>query len=214
MLWDRNADPVLERIGAAMSTDKQTIETYNAKAQDYVDLVTTAHPTRHLQAFMDALPAGGHALDLGCGPGNSAAMMRDHGLVVSAIDASPKMAELGSQKYGLDIRVGTFDDLNEVDVYDGVWASFSLLHAARSDVPRHLAAIHKSLKSGGIFVIGVKTGTGAARDGIGRHYTFFEADELDRMLRDAGFTPLSAETGTDKGLAGTMDPWIIVTARA
>lgn len=197
-----------------MTVDKQTIETYDAKAQDYVDLVTTEQPTRQLQAFMDALPAGGLALDLGCGPGNSAAMMRDRGFAVTAIDASPKMAELGSQKYGLDIRIATFDDLDEIAVYDGVWASFSLLHAPRNDVPRHLAAIHKSLKTGGVFVIGVKTGTGAARDGIGRQYTFFEDGELDQLLRDAGFEPLSVETGIDKGLAGTMDPWIIVTARA
>jgi SAM-dependent methyltransferase len=197
-----------------MTVDPETIATYNAKAQDYVDLITTAQPTRHLQAFMDALPKGGRALDLGCGPGNSAAMMRDHGFQVTAIDASPKMAELGAAKYNLDIKIGTFDDVTETAVYDGVWASFSLLHAARADIPRHLRAIHRSLKPGGTFVIGVKTGTGTARDKIGRQYTYFEPKELDTLLCAAGFSPQSSATGADKGLAGDIEPWIIITAHA
>ena len=169
-------------------SDKETIDVYNAKAQDYVDLVTTDTPNRHLRAFMAALPTGGHALDLGCGPGNSAAMMRDAGFRVTAIDASAEMAKIGTQKYNLPITVGTFDDVTEVSTYDGIWASFSLLHAPRADVPRHLKSIHTALKPKGVFVIGVKTGSGEERDGIGRQYTYFEKNELDTLLRGAGFT--------------------------
>lgn len=195
-------------------TDTETIAVYNAKAQEYVDLVATDKPNRHLRGFMEALPKGGYALDLGCGPGNSAAMMRDAGFAVKAIDASPEMAKLGAEKFGLDIQVGTFDDVTETAEFDGVWASFSLLHAPRADIPRHLKSIHTALKSGGIFVVGLKTGTGENRDGIGRQYTYFEKDELYGLLRDAGFTPSEAFEGREKGMAGTVDPFIIVTAYA
>ena len=195
-------------------TDPKTISVYDAKAQDYVDLVSSDAPNRHLRDFIAALPQNGHALDLGCGPGNSAAVMRDAGLRVTAIDASPEMAKLGAQKYGIPIQVGTFDDVTQTAEFDGIWASFSLLHAPRVDIPRHLRAIHKALKPGGTFVIGVKTGTGVHRDPIGRQYTYFEEAELDSLLRDAGFTPTSAFKGREKGLAGTLDPFIIVTAHA
>ena len=195
-------------------TDKKTIAVYDAKAQDYVDLVSTDKPNRHLRAFMDALPAGGYALDLGCGPGNSAAMMRDAGFRVKAIDPSTAMAKLGSEKYNLDIQIGTFDDVTEVAEFDGIWASFSLLHAPRADIPRHLKSIHTALKPNGIFVVGLKTGTGQERDGIGRQYTYFEKDELDSLLRDAGFTPTDVFEGREAGLAGTIDPFIVVTAHA
>lgn len=194
--------------------DRQTIETYDAKAADYAKLVTNDTPSRHLRAFMDALPKGGHVLDLGCGPGNAAANMHDAGFRVTAIDASPKMVELGADRYGLDITLGTFDDVTQIATYDGIWASFSLLHAPRADIPRHLSAIHTALKPQGIFVIGVKTGKGTERDSIGRQYTYFEPAELDTLLRAAGFTPTSSAKGSDTGLAGDTQPWIIVTAHA
>lgn len=194
--------------------DRQTIEIYDAKAADYAKLVTSDAPSRHLRAFMDALPKGGHLLDLGCGPGNAAASMRDAGFRVTAIDASPRMVELGADRYGLDITLGTFDDVTQTAQYDGIWASFSLLHAPRADIPRHLSAIHTALKPNGIFVIGVKTGTGTERDSLGRQYTYFEPAELDSLLRAAGFTPISSATGSDKGLSGDISLWIIVTAHA
>lgn len=194
--------------------DRQTIEIYDAKAADYAKLVTSDTPSRHLRAFIEALPKGGHVLDLGCGPGNAAASLRDAGFRVTAIDASPKMVELGADRYGLDITLGTFDDVTQTAEYDGIWASFSLLHAPRVDIPRHLSAIHMALKPLGVFVIGVKTGTGAARDSLGRQYTYFEPAELDALLRAAGFTPISSATGSDTGLSGDISPWIIVTAHA
>jgi SAM-dependent methyltransferase len=197
-----------------MTKDDQTVSTYDDRAQQYVDLISTDKPSAQLQAFMNRLPAGGHALDLGCGPGNSAAMMRDAGFEISASDASPEMAALGSKKYGVKIDVGTFDDLDEVAAFDGVWASFSLLHAPRVAMPRHLTAISRSLKPGGIFVVGLKTGNGEARDKLGRLYTYFQRDELESLLRDAGLTPIHVETGEDFGLAGDVEPWVFITAHA
>ncbi|MCP5086952.1 MAG: methyltransferase domain-containing protein [Rhodobacteraceae bacterium] len=197
-----------------MNFDQKTIDTYDAKAQEYVDFVASAEPTRQLREFVDALPAGGTALDLGCGPGNSAAYMRDQGLRVTALDASPKMAKLGRTKYNLEIKVGTFDDVSGTEVYDGVWASFSLLHAPRADIPRHFSSIHKALKQGGTFMVGVKTGRGEHRDKLDRQYTYFEIDELDQLLKSAGFTPTNSNTGSDLGLAGDVEPWVFVTAHA
>lgn len=194
--------------------DRKTIDIYDEKAGEYARLVTRDEPSRHLRDFMKSLPQGGTVLDLGCGPGNAAATLRDAGFKVTALDASPKMVELGAARYGLEITLGTFDDVTQIAAFDGVWASFSLLHAGRQDIPRHLKAIHTALKSGGIFVIGVKTGTGTSRDAIGRQYTYFEPDELDRLLCDAGFRPVASDSGSDTGLSGETSPWIIVTAHA
>ena len=101
-----------------------------------------------------------------------------------------------------------------MSVYDGVWANFSLLHAAREDFPRHLAAIQKALKPGGAFHIALKAGTGAERDRIGRHYTYYTEDELTGLLKAAGFTVGSYRRGRDKGLSGEDADWISTTAHA
>ena len=191
-------------------TDKETIDVYNARAASYKDLVSRDTPDQDLQAFIDAMPAGGLALDLGCGPGNSAAMMMAAGLQVEASDASSEMVKIASDTYGVDAQVATFDDLDATDRYDGIWANFSLLHAPKADMPRHLAAIKQALKPGGIFHIGVKTGADELRDSIGRMYSYYEVAELDALLIAAGFTPRTHREGVDKGLSGEMASFVII----
>jgi len=97
--------------------------------------------------------------------------------------------------------------------YEGIWANFSLLHAAPEDFPTILKALHTALKDQGVFHIGMKTGTGRSRDGLGRLYTYFTEDELSAHLNSAGFQITSTTTGEDKGLAGTVDPWVIILSQ-
>ena len=192
--------------------DRKTLDVYDAKAGDYADLVDRTKPGRHLTDFIEALPQGGHVLDLGCGPGTSAADMRDAGLNVEAWDASPEMARLGRETFGLDVRVMGFDALEADQAYDGVFANFSLLHAPKSQMPGHLERIARALKPGGLFHIGMKTGTGEKRDGIGRFYAYYEDAELSDLLAAAGFTVTDRAFGSDVGLDGVEAPWIIMRA--
>ncbi|MFZ1727111.1 MAG: class I SAM-dependent methyltransferase [Albidovulum sp.] len=195
-----------------MSVDPKTIAVYDAKAGDYADHFASAQPDRHLQDFIAALPQGAHVLDLGCGPANAAAFMRAAGMKPDPVDASPGMVALANQRHAIGARLATFDDIDGGAVYDGIWANFSLLHAARGDLPRHLSAIHRALKPGGIFHIGMKTGSGAARDGIDRLYTYVTRPELLGLLAGAGFAVMDITEGSEVGLAGTDDPFILVRA--
>ena len=197
-----------------MPADAQTLGIYDDKAADYAARFAPDQPDTRLAGFIASLPLGGSVLDLGCGPGRAAAQMRDAGLQVTAIDASPGMVALARETYGLDVTLGTFDDITGTAIYEGVWASFSLLHAPRGDMPRHLAALHQALKPGGRLMIGLKSGTGSRRDALGRFYTYYQPDEVLGLLQAAGFTPTSTETGAEPGLDGTVAPWIIVMADA
>lgn len=197
-----------------MSADKQTLEIYDAKAAEYAQLVVSKAEHKSLTAFVADLPTGAHVLDLGCGPGHYAAEMLRLGCRVDAVDGSAAMIALAQQIDGLTAWQALFDDLEAVDTYDGVWASFSLLHAPREKLPQHLAQIKRALKAGGVFHIGMKLGEAAARDALGRAYTFVSAPELDGLLRDAGFVPYDTFTGEGAGLAGTVDKFILVRARA
>jgi len=196
-------------------SDADTIGVYDARAAEYADMTDDHNASdRKLIAFIAACPPGGRVLDLGCGPGASAAVMAQQGLVVDAIDASGEMVALAATHPGVTARQATFDEIAGQGVYDGVWASFSLLHAPRADFPRHLAACHLALKPGGAFVIGMKLGSSMARDGIGRQYTYYTSDELDQYLADAGFTILDREFGSGAGLDGSMSDYVSVTAHA
>lgn len=197
-----------------MTVDRETLAVYDARAGDYARAFGTdhaAHPA--LRAFVAALPADGLVLDLGCGPGSWARAMLDAGLRVEAIDASAAMVAEAARIDGLAVRQATFDDIDAQSRYDGIWASFSLLHAPRAAMPRHLAALARALKPGGLLHIGLKEGSGEARDGLGRFYTYWQVPDLAALLADAGLTPGDIRHGADKGLDGVVAAWFTLTAR-
>jgi trans-aconitate methyltransferase len=193
--------------------DKDTIATYNAKAVEYAKLTGADHPDADLQAFIVALPKGARVLDLGCGPATASAHMRNAGLIPDPVDAAQGMVDLANQTHQINARLASFDDIDTDAGYDGVWANFSLLHAPRAALPRHLGDIYASLEPGGTVHLGMKTGSGSDRDAIQRLYTYVTVQELENMLQEAGFTIVFKREGKDKGLAGTNDPYVIMRAK-
>lgn len=193
-----------------MTSDDETIAAYDTRSHEYAEMVgRSAAPG--LAEFVAALPEGGHVLDLGCGPGDTAHRLLKAGFTVDALDATPAMVSR-AREYGVEARVATFDDVTGQDVYDGIWANFSLLHAPREDLPAHLARLHRALRPGGRLHIGMKLGTGAHRDSLGRYYVYYTEDELIGLLEAAGFTPTTRYHGKGAGLAGTVDDWIWIQA--
>jgi len=138
------------------------------------------------------LPAGGTVLDLGCGPARASAHMRDAGFLPDPVDASQGMVTLANETYDINARILTFDQVDMIAAYDGVWANFALLHAPRSDLPDIIA--------------------GEQRDKIDRLYTYLTVAELRRLLTNAGFTIIATTEGSEVGCAGTNDPFVVMRA--
>lgn len=195
-----------------MSSDTETLRVYSDMADEYASLTSEATSDPVLETFVAALPTASRILDLGCGPGQAAARMARAGHMVDATDATPEMVELAGKHEGVTAWVATFDDLKGSDIYDGIWANFSLLHAPRSDMPRYLRALRALLKPAGLFHIGMKTGTDEKRDELGRLYTYYTEEELTDLLKEAGFTPFSSTVGQDVGLDGKMADWVTIAA--
>lgn len=139
--------------------------------------------------------------------------MREAGLDVVAVDASAGMAAEAARRYGLTVTRAEFGAIPELGRFAGIWASFSLLHAARDDLPRHLAAIRAALVPPGLFVIGMKTGEGTSRDALGRRYAFVTEAELVALLETAGFAVTHRRSGRTSGFDGTPAPWVVVHAQ-
>ena len=194
-----------------MSADTETLKTYGTMADEYA-AVNAGRDEPLLTAFIGQLANGAHVLDLGCGPGKEAALMATAGMRVDAVDASPEMVALANAHPGVTARVATFDQITGTDIYDGIWANFSLLHAPRTAMPGHLAALKQALKPGGVLHIALKLGDGTHRDTLGRAYTYYTETELTNLLQKAGFTPVSSAFGSGTGLDGQIADWIAVTA--
>lgn len=194
-------------------SDKETLAVYAAKSAEYAALTQT-NDDPILSAFIASLPKGGDVLDLGCGPGQSAKRMADASLRVHATDAVPEMVALAQQHTGVHAQVMTFKQITGTQIYDGIWANFSLLHAARADLPHILRGLHTALREGGKFHIAMKLGSDTKRDAIGRQYTYVTEAELRVLLQGADFRPTKMHTGRDKGLDGTYADWIALAADA
>jgi SAM-dependent methyltransferase len=195
-------------------TDARTLEVYAGRAGEYAARVSVARP-RGLDAFVAAIPAGARVLDLGCGPGHTAAALAAAGFRVVAIDATPEMVAMAAAHPGVDARVASFDDLPALGGgFAGVWASFSLLHATRPAFARHLADLHAACRPGATLHLAMKLGQGEGRDRLGRFYTYYTEAELRQALAAAGFRPGAARAGRGAGLSGEDWDWIALTARA
>ncbi|MCV2894204.1 class I SAM-dependent DNA methyltransferase [Lentibacter sp. XHP0401] len=195
-----------------MSADIETLAIYDANAADYARIVVSKAEHQSLEAFVKDLPENAHVLDLGCGPGHYAAEMLKRGCSVDALDGSAAMVALASQIEGLNAAQALFDDLDAVDIYDGIWASFSLLHAPREKLPQHLGQIKRAIKARGVFHIGMKLGDSSSRDTLGRAYTYVSEGELLGLLTEAGLKPYDIFKGEGAGLSGSVDKFILVRA--
>ncbi len=194
-------------------SDERTIKAYTDRIAEYLRIPLPAEQLEARQAFVDAVGDGGYVLDLGSGPGSDSTFLMRQGLKVRALDATPAFVE-HARSNGVDAHLGTFDDVSEVAEYDGVYASFCLLHAPRADFPRHLSAIHRALKPGGKLFLGMKLGTGEHRDDLDRYYTYYSEAQIENALSTAGFTIDRTVKGVGKGLAGSYDGFILVFAHA
>ncbi|MGB1157524.1 MAG: class I SAM-dependent methyltransferase [Alphaproteobacteria bacterium] len=193
--------------------DRETIAVYDAKFEDYANLFTSDKPSASLLRFINAVAPEGSVVDLGCGPGNSARAMAVSGLKVTAVDASAGMISLVEGTPNITAVQADFSWLDQTAAFDGIWANFSLLHAEREAFAGHLRAAAGALKPGGIFHLGMKTGEGTKRDALGRRYSYFTRSEFELMLLNEGFDILHVKEGEEVGLAGNLDPFILILSR-
>jgi len=185
-----------------MSFDDATMCFYRKNAAEYAK-----RPQRsfvRLHAFLVALPRPAKILELGCGSGRHSAEMIAAGFDVRPTDGSPEMAAEAASQLGRPVETLRFDQLDEHDQYDAVWASACLLHVPKADLQGVLARIWRALKPAGLFYASFKEGNADGRDTIGRYYNYSSEDRLKECYRNAGsWSFRSIDRSEGKGFDGT-----------
>lgn len=107
-----------------------SIDYYERQGSQYFEETIDLDMTDHLRRFLDRLPENAEVLDLGCGSGRDSRYLEEAGCYVTPMDGSPKMCSLAEIYTDLDVLCLTFEEMEFQEVFDGIWASASLLHVA------------------------------------------------------------------------------------
>ena len=159
-----------------------TLNYYAQNADQFVSSTRDADMRPHRERFLRLLPPGAHILDFGCGSGRDTKAFLDRGYVVTAVDGSEQLCALASAYTGIPIRRMLFRDLDDVDCYDGIWASASLLHVPFNDLPAIFRRMITALKPGGIIYSSFKYGSFEGNRG-GRYFTDLTEEKSAELLR-------------------------------
>ena len=132
---------------------------YNTHAASFVDNTQFADFSDTRERFLQKLFPGAFILDFGCGSGRDTKAFLKQGYRVTAIDASEKLCKIASNYTGIPVRKMLFQELDETDIYDGIWACASILHVPSASLPDILERMKKALKDNGVIYTSFKYGT-------------------------------------------------------
>lgn len=136
-----------------------TIGYYDKDAKEYIASTQTIDFEGTQKRFLSKLQSTSHLLDFGCGSGRDTKYFLSHGYTVDAIDGSEEMCKLASEYTGIPVKHMLFQQLDEQEKYNGIWACASILHLPLQELESVLNKMVRALKPQGIIYTSFKYGT-------------------------------------------------------
>ena len=100
---------------------------------------------------------GSHILDFACGLGRDTKYF-SQGYQVTATDGSVELCKLASEYTEIPVKHMMFQELEEKESYDGIWACSSILHLPFPELNNVFQRITAALKKDGVFYTSFKYG--------------------------------------------------------
>ena len=154
----------------------KTIEYYNENVSKFVNDTQDVVFCATQDLFLSYLNEGDSILDLDCGSGRDTKYLLSKGYKVDATDGSEEICKVASDYTGINVKCLLFNELDEIDKYDGIWACASILHLDRDDLIDVFHRIARALKDNGIL------------------YTSFKYSEFEGMRNGRYFTDFTLES--------------------
>lgn len=187
-----------------------TIAYYDRTAEAYAKATLDVDMAPIYRRFLAHVPPAGEILDAGSGSGRDTLAFLDLGYRVQAFDASAKLCALSSALTGVATRHLRFQDLDDENAFDGVWACASLLHVAEAELGDAIARLIGALRIGGALYMSFKLGEGERVTDDGRMFTDMDEPRLREIFRAPRHARLddvwiSGGEGTLKGRADWLN---------
>lgn len=166
----------------------ETIEYYENNAQDFADSTVDIEFSEIQDTFLAELKNGASVLDFGCGSGRDTRYFLKRGYKVIALDGSAELCKIAEEKTGVSVIHMDFNEFEEKDKYDGIWACSSILHLPKKELKQVLVNMEQALHIGGIIYTSFKYGDFEGTRN-GRFFTDFTEDsfrsffsEIERLM--------------------------------
>lgn len=158
-----------------------TLDYYNQNARIFTEGTVNVTFTTTQNRFLNKIPPHSYILDLGCGSGRDTKYFLEQGYEVHATDGSIEICKLASEYTGIPVRNMLFQDLDEVNQFDGIWACSSILHLPPDELRDVLHKMAVALKENGIIYTSFKYGVFSGERN-GRYFTDMTEVSFSELL--------------------------------
>lgn len=164
---------------------KETIDYYNSHAKSYIDSTVDVEFSETQERFLRYLSPGARILDFGCGSGRDTKYFLGRGFLVDAVDGSEEFVKRAGAYTGIMVRQLLFQELDEQNRYDGIWACSSILHLTLGELEDVFGRMARALVADGILYTSFKYGTA---EGLrnGRYFTDMTEEKMGHLLEKTG----------------------------
>ena len=160
----------------------KTIEYFNQNADMFAQGTRLVDFTIVQERFRKMLPVGSRILDFGCGSGRDTKYFLEKGYQVAATDGSAELCRLAGSFTGIKVKEMLFQELDEIGVYDGIWACSSILHLPKQELLPVIRKMCDALKDNGVIYTSFKYGDFEGERN-GRYFTDFTEDTFDKFIK-------------------------------
>ena len=105
-----------------------------------------------------------------------------YGYQVDAIDGSEELCKIASDNTGIQVKNMMFQELTEINRYDGIWACSSILHLPIVKLKEVMHKMVKALKRKGIIYTSFKYGNFEGERN-GRYFTDMTEEKSDEFIK-------------------------------
>lgn len=168
-----------------MNAKYDTLEYYNNNAKIYCEQTLIGNLQETYDKFLKYLPQNAYILDFGCGSGRDSKYFIENGYKVRAIDGSFGMCKLASKYINQEVNCMKFEELCDINTYDGIWACSSILHVEKENLINILIKMITSLNVNGIIYTSFKIGKGYEIK-EGKYYNYITKEEMIETLNKIG----------------------------
>ncbi len=167
-----------------------TLGHYETRARDYWEGTRDHDVQQNIDALFAHLDRAApcNILDFGCGPGRDLITLVARGHHAIGLDGSAAFARMAHAHSGCEVWHQDFLNLDlPPNHFDGLFANASLQHIPKTELPRVLRDLHRTLKPRGVLFASIPHGNDEEGGNDARYSCFHSPTSWQAHLLSAGF---------------------------